>query len=128
MRAPLALALVAVLLLAGCGGDGGGSQGPTTATGRSDRQAPGIDRQTAIAEARSAASQDSARQDYSLPPTAFAATCNAPGAAARSRAWKCAVRSVDRRCRGAIGLAVTVQGVVVKSRVQVRCTGDSRRG
>jgi hypothetical protein len=132
VRARAAPALLAGLLvaLAGCGDGGGryGGQAPSASTPQPGRPEPGIDRSAAIAEARSAASQDAARQDYSIPPTAFAATCRAPGGAVRARAWDCAVRSVDRRCRGDVGLAITVRGVVIKSRVRVRCSGDSTRG
>jgi hypothetical protein len=87
-----------------------------------------IDTRSALGEARSAASRDAARQDYSIPPIAWAGGCRSPGGRTRSRNWSCTVRSSDRRCRGRLSLLVARSGAVVTTFIALRCTGSSRMG
>jgi hypothetical protein len=116
------------LALAGCGSDEEPPRPTATGTPRPAEGPATIDRRAAVAEARSAASQDAVRQDYSIPPPSFRSACRARDGAARSRAWTCSVRSGDGRCRGDVDLVVTRTGAVTTSRIRLRCTGSSRRG
>ncbi len=125
--AQLVLAVGVALASFGCGAS---NPKPRVSTGapRPVRAPVAIDRRAAAAEARSAASQDAVRQDFSIPPIAFHSSCRAPGGAARARTWTCTVRSTDRRCRGDVTLLVTRTGAVVTTRVRLPCRGSSSLG
>jgi hypothetical protein len=131
-RAAIVLAVALALAGGGCGGGGssgyGGGSSSTRSTAPAPRAAPTIDARSALGEARSAASRDAARQDYSIPPIAWAGGCRAASGATRSRNWSCTVRSTDRRCRGRLSLLVARSGAVVTTFIALRCTGSSRQG
>jgi hypothetical protein len=125
MRARGGVAAIALLALGGCGGGGAATvtQDRAPATGSASTTASrAIDRREAEGRARSAAAQDAVRQDYSIPPTAFAVRCAAAGGAARAARWACTARSRDERCRGGLALVVLVDGST-QARGELRCRG-----
>ena len=134
MTGRAAIVVAAALALGVCGGCGGGSSGyggggsTSRSTSPAARPAPAIDRVSAIAEARSAASRQAVLQDYSISPLGFAARCTTAGDVQRARNWSCAVRSNDRRCRGRLKLLVARSGAVMTTYALLRCTGSSARG
>lgn len=123
-RSAIAVAALPALLLAGCGGSdgGGGTTGPSAAPAKPATAERTIPRDEAEAQAGSAAAQDSVRQDYSIPPTAFVVRCVAPGGATTAGRWTCAARSRDGRCRGSLTLVVLVDGAT-RSRGELLCRG-----
>ena len=116
MRRRVVVLPLAVIGLAGCGGDPDfGLGGPRTSTGPVS-----INARDAAAEARSAASQEATTFDVSLPPTAFEASCVSPEPD-EARQWNCTVRSKDGSCQGTLEVVAPPSGEIATRRRVVTC-------